>query len=358
MQQQGLPTRREIVTLAAAGTGALLAGKLAWAQPARSPGRIDLHHHYFPPAFLEAQRNAAVRQNRPAALGAALEGWSKARTIEAMDRNGIATGILSISTPGPWFGNIDESKRLARECNDYAAEMMRDHPGRFGLFAALPLPDPDAALREIEYAFDTLHADGVAIMTNYATPAGTTWPGDASLAPVFAELNRRKAAAFFHLGRVGSSQLCCANIISGVPDVMAETPHDMTRAIMSLLFNGTLSRNGDIRFIFTNAGGTVPMLSGRIAAATKRLGTEFEKVVPNGAEYELKKLVYEVSNATSPTSLAAVAALVPSSQIVLGTDYPFVPIEATIAGIDAFWAGPLRDPVYRANAATLLPRLA
>ena len=166
MREQGLPTRREIVTLAAAGAGALLAGKLAWAQPARSPGRIDLHHHYFPPVF----RDAAVRQNRPPALGAALEGWSKARTIEAMDRYGIAIGILSISTPGPWFGNIEQSKRLARECNDYAAEMMRDHPGRFGLFAALPLPDPDAALREIEYAFDTLHADGVAIMTSYATP--------------------------------------------------------------------------------------------------------------------------------------------------------------------------------------------
>jgi len=358
MQPQGLPTRREIVTLTAAGAGALLAGKLAWAQPARSPGRIDLHHHYFPPAFLEAQRDAAVRQNRPAALGAALEGWSKARTIEAMDRHGIATGILAISTPGPWFGNFEESKRVARECNDYAAEMMRDHPGRFGLFAALPLPDPDAALREIEYAFDTLHADGVAIMTNYATPAGTTWPGDASFAPVFAELNRRKAAAFFHLGRVGSSQLCCGNVVSGVPDVMAETPHDMTRAIMSLLFNGPLSRNPDIRFIFTNAGGTVPMLSGRIAVATKRLGAESEKLVPNGAEYELKKLIYEVSNATSQASLAAVAALVPPSQIVFGTDYPFVPIETTIAGIDAFWAGALRDPVYRANAAALLPRLA
>jgi predicted TIM-barrel fold metal-dependent hydrolase len=358
MRDQGLPTRRDIVTLAAAGAGTLLAGKLAWAQPARSPGRIDLHHHYFPPAFLDAQRDAAVRQNRPAALGAAVQGWSKARTIEAMDRNGIATGILSISTPGPWFGNIEESKRLARECNDYAAEMRRDYPGRFGLFAALPLPDPDTALREIEYAFDTLHADGVAIMTSYATSAGTTWPGDASLAPVFAEMNRRKAAAFFHLGRVGSSQPCCGNVVSGVPDVMAETPHDMTRAIMSLLFNGTLSRNPDIRFIFTNAGGTVPMLAGRIAVATKRLGAEFEKLVPKGAEYELKKLIYEVSNATSPTSLAAVAALVPPSQIVFGTDYPFVPIEATIAGIDAYWAGPLRDPVYRANAATLLPRLA
>jgi 6-methylsalicylate decarboxylase len=358
MRLQGPSTRRDVIASAAAGAAALVAGNLASAQPARSPGRIDLHHHYFPPVFLEAQRDAAVRQNRPGALGAALAGWSKARTIEAMDRQGIAIAILSISTPGPWFGNFEESKRLARECNEYAAEMMRDHPGRFGLFAALPLTDPDAALREIEYAFDTLHADGVAIMTSYTTFAGTTWPGDASLAPVFAELNRRKAAAFFHLGRVGSSQLCCGNVVSGVPDVMVETPHEMTRAIMSLLFNGTLSRNPDIRFIFTNAGGTVPMLSGRIAAATKRLGDEFERLVPKGAEYEFKKLFYEVSNATSPASLAAVAGLVPPSQILFGTDYPFVPIEATIAGVDAFWAGASRDPVYRANAATLLPHLA
>jgi predicted TIM-barrel fold metal-dependent hydrolase len=353
MREQGPPTRRDIVAAAVAGAGALLAEKLARAQAAQSLGRIDLHRHYFPAAFLDAQRQSALRQSRPAALGAALEGWSKARTIEAMDRYGIATGILSISTPGPWFGDIEESKRLARECNDYAAEMMRDHPDRFGLFAALPLPDPDAALREIDYAFDTLHADGVAIMTSCATTAGTTWPGDASLAPVFAELNRRKALAFFHLGRVSSG-----NVVSGVPDVMAETPHEMTRAIMSLLFNGTLSRNPDIRFIFTNAGGTVPMLSGRIAAATKRLGAEFDRLVPKGSEYELKRLFYEVSNATSPASLAAVAAFVPPSQIVFGTDYPFVPIEATIAGIDAFWAGPLSDPVYRTNAATLLPRLA
>src|SRR4029077_17191002 len=118
MREQGPPTRRHIVASAAAGAGALLTGKLAWAQAARSPGRIDLHHHYFPPAFLEAQRDAAARQNRPAVLGAALEGGSKAGTIEAMDRYGIGTGVLSLSTPGPWFGNIEQSKRLARECNE------------------------------------------------------------------------------------------------------------------------------------------------------------------------------------------------------------------------------------------------
>src|SRR5215475_7575223 len=122
MREQGSPTRRHIVASAAEGAGALLAGKLAWAQAARSPGRTDLHQHYFPPAFLDAQRDAEVRQIRSTALGAALEGWSKASTIEAMDRYGIAVGILSISTPGPWFGNVEESKRLARECNEYAAE--------------------------------------------------------------------------------------------------------------------------------------------------------------------------------------------------------------------------------------------
>src|SRR5947209_18006350 len=100
MREQGRPTRRDIVASAAAGAGALLAGKSTWAQAARPSGRIDLHHHYFPPAFLDVQRDAAVRQNRPAVTGAALEGWSKARTIEAMDRNRIGIAILSLSTPG------------------------------------------------------------------------------------------------------------------------------------------------------------------------------------------------------------------------------------------------------------------
>jgi predicted TIM-barrel fold metal-dependent hydrolase len=269
-----------------------------------------------------------------------------------MDRNNISTAMLMLSTGGAWFGDVEQSTRLARQCNEYAAQMMRDHPGRFGLFACLPMPDPNASLREIEYAYDTLKADGIAMMSSYAVGEGVTWPGDAQLAPVFAELNGRKANVFFHLGR-GSF----GNVVPGVPDVMAEPPHDMTRAILSLLFNGTLSRNPDIRFIFTNAGGTVPALAGRIAVTSKRLGAEFEKLVPKGAEYELKKLYYEVSNGSSTTSLAALSALVPLSQIVFGTDYPFVPIEATAGGIEDFWTDASRQAVFRGNAAKLFPRL-
>jgi 6-methylsalicylate decarboxylase len=303
--------------------------------------------------FLEAQRDALRRQGRPPTLGALQEGWSPAKTLEAMDRNRISTALLMLSTGGVWFGDVAQSVKLARECNEYAAQMMRDHPGRFGLFACLPMPDANASLREIEYAFDTLKADGVAMMSSYAVGNGVTWPGDKSLAPVFAELNRRKANVFFHLGRGGFG-----NVVPGVPDVMVEPPHDMTRGIMSLLFNGTLSANPDVRFIFTNAGGTVPTLAGRIAVTSQRLGAEFEKLVPKGAEYELKKLYYEVSNGSSPTSLAALSKLVPISQITFGTDYPFVPIETTAGGVEDFWSDPQRETVFRTNATKLVPRLA
>src|SRR5205807_10251616 len=121
-------------------------------------------HHFFPPAFLQARRDALARQNRPTAFGPG-DNWSAVKAIEAMDTNRVDTAVLSIPTPGPWFGVLEESIRLARECNEYAARMIQDHRGRFGMFASLPLPDADASLREIEYAFDTLKADGVAMMT-------------------------------------------------------------------------------------------------------------------------------------------------------------------------------------------------
>ena len=88
-------------------------------------------------------------------------------SIGEMDKNGIATSIVSLVQPGVWIGGIENSRRLARECNEYGARMMSDHRGRFGLFAAIPLPDVQGSLREIEYAIDTLKADGIGLMTSF-----------------------------------------------------------------------------------------------------------------------------------------------------------------------------------------------
>ena len=154
--------------------------------------RIDTHHHPYPPVYIE--KTGDVLKHTTHAFYERLKNWRPSQAIEAMDKDGIAVSVLSVSTPSVWLGDAAASRTFAREVNDAAAKMQRDHKGRFGHFAALPLPDVEGSLREIEYAFDTLDADGIALTTNYVDK----YPGDEAFAPVFDELNRRKAVVYFH----------------------------------------------------------------------------------------------------------------------------------------------------------------
>ncbi len=226
------PRRREFLTsLAAFGAWALLPGRLLpqTSAPATRLRLIDLHHHMLPPAYMAEARHRVVAQGQGYLPPTVLQ-WTPENSLAEMDQAGVATAILSISTPGVWFGAVHEARSLARKCNEYAARLVRDHPGRFGLFAAVPLPDIEGSLREIAYALDVLQADGIGLMTSY----GDKWPGDPVYAPVFAELNRRKAVVYIH----PTGPDCCRDLISFVPYVFTELPHDTTRAVTSLLFSG------------------------------------------------------------------------------------------------------------------------
>src|SRR5262249_47495256 len=178
--------------------------------------------------------------------------WSPARSIEDMDKSGVATSVVSITYPGVSLGDVDFGRRLARECNEYGARLVGDFPGRFGLWAALPLADVDGSLREIEYALDVLRADGIGLLTN----VGDKWLGDTTLAPVMEELNRRKTVVYTH----PTTAHCCRNLLTGVPDAIIEWGTDTSRAIASVLFSGTASRLTNLRFIFSHGGGTTPFL--------------------------------------------------------------------------------------------------
>ena len=156
-------------------------------QPAKPP-LIDVHHHIVPPFYL-AENRERIAGSRGGQISAAWLDWEPRKALDAMDQHGVATAVLSLSTPGVWFGDAEAARRTARQCNDYAADLARSHPRRFGLFSVLPLPDTDGSLREIEYALDVLKADGVGLLTSY----GDKWLGDAAYQPVFEELNRRKA---------------------------------------------------------------------------------------------------------------------------------------------------------------------
>jgi predicted TIM-barrel fold metal-dependent hydrolase len=345
-------SRREVLsTLAAFGVSAFVPGRALIAQtsgPTTTLRLIDVHHHILPPVYLAEARDRLIAQQQ-GYLPARILNWSPQNALAEMDQNGVATSIVSISTPGIWFGDAQSARTLARKCNEYAAQLVKDYPGRFGFFASAPLPDTEGCLREVAYALDVLKADGIIFLTSY----GDKWPGDSAYAPVFDELNRRKALVFFH----PAAPNCCRNLIPNVPTVFTEVPHDTTRAITSLLFSGSFARFRDIRFIFAHAGGTLPMLAGRLSHYSEEMKDLVAKL-PNGIEFELKRLYYDIASSANPPAMAALMRLVPTSQILFGGDYPFVRIAETAGGMTqvGLSAADLQA-IGRDNALALLPRL-
>jgi predicted TIM-barrel fold metal-dependent hydrolase len=344
----GSSRRQVLASMAALAASAVVpaAGARAQAAPARI---VDTHHHFFPPPYLEPLKawndNAGLPGQTPIQRA-----WTVARAIDDMDRNNVATAVLSISTPGIWFGEAEAARKMARICNEYGADLARSHPARFGLFASVPMPDVEGTLREIEYAFDVLKADGIGFMTSY----GDKWPGDPAFAPVFAELNRRKTIAYFH----PLAPNCCAGmLVPGVTGSPIEYMFDTTRAVVSLLVNGTLAKMKDLRFLFSHAGGTIPMVAGRIANALKGR-KDIAEIAPDGIDAELRKLHYDTANSFYAPTIAALTAYVPPTQIVFGTDFPYLTIGQNLDGLGKLGLTPAQmAAITRDNAVRLLPRL-
>ena len=307
---------------------------------------IDVHHHIIPPFYLEENRDRIAGSRGGQITPAWLE-WTPEKALIAMDQHHVATSVLSLSSPGVWFGDVQGARSTARRSNEYAAELGRKHPGRFGLFAALPLPDPEGSLLEIKYALDVLKADGIGLLTSY----GDKWLGDLLYQPVFEELDRRKAVVFVH----PTTPTCCQTMMPGVATVVAEVPHDTTRAIISLLYSGTLSRFPNIRFILSHAGGTLPVVAGRIVNYAP---PHLAQNAPNGVEYELKRLYYDLAISGNRPAFAALTQLVPMSQILFGSDHPYRHLGESAEGMANFGlsAADLRAIGWD-NALALLPHL-
>ena len=276
-----------------------------------APHRIDTHHHPYPPVYIEKTRE--VLKHTTHAFYDRLTKWQPSQAVEAMDKDGIAVSVLSISTPSVWLGDVQASRTFARECNEAAAKMQSDYKGRFGHFAALPLPDVEAACARSNTLYDKLSADGIALTTNY----DDKYPGDDAFAPVFDELNRRKAVVYFH-----PTAASFAFNASNIPPPTIEFPFDTTRTITSLLFSGTFHRCPNIRWIFSHGGGALGMVANRLAGLAKNR-PELAARVPNGVMHELSKLYLDVVGVTTPGALAAVLDIVPMSHLLFGTDFPF-----------------------------------
>ena len=339
--------RTFLAALGAAASAPLFNQTASSAQtPTTATRRIDIHQHFVSPSFYATLN--AKNATSPIPGLAAWKGYSPASAVEALDRVGIATAMLSITAPGVWFGDVQEARKLAREMNEYAAsKLVSAYKGRFGLFAVLPLPDVDGSMKELEYALDTLKADGIGVLSSYEGK----YLGNPLYTPLLEEMNRRRGVIYCH-------PFCAA---CGVSPTLTEAQNrgvefvfDTTRTILSLLQTGAVARYPDIKFIWSHGGGTVPYITSRLN------GVGGEKL-PKGVTYELQKMYYDTAQAFNPYTMPSFRKFIPVSQIVFGTDFPLGGGSAAIVAKGLKDNGGFTDAelcaVERENALRLLPRL-
>jgi predicted TIM-barrel fold metal-dependent hydrolase len=304
------------------------------------PHRIDVHHHLVPPAWVAAVKRAKL-DNPP------MDNWTPEQSLEDMDKAGTATSIVSPMPPHVGFLPAPEAGKIARESNEWARQMATDHPGRFGVFAMLPMPYVDESLKEIEYAFDTLKVDGVGMMTNYAGK----WLGYPDFAPVFEELNRRKAVVYTH----PMSPACCVNVVQGVPDSAVEWGTDTTRTLIKLIFSGASGRYGDVDFIFSHGGGVLTAVAERLRIQMVTTPPYKGKFTRDMVDHELNRFYYDTAQVSNEVTIQALAKLVGVSQIVFGSDFPYRTGAEHVAGLQARFGAEDLAAIDRANALRILP---
>jgi len=315
-----------------------------------STGLVDVHAHLVPDWYAERARNAGYEE--PDGM-ASWPTWTAQAHVEMMDRCGIETAILSLSSPGVHFGDDAAARSLARQVNELAAETTHDYPGRFGMFASLPLPDVDGALAEIAYSLDILGADGVILESN----SDGIYLGDSRLEPVFAELDRRSAVVFVH----PTSPACWQKCALGRPRPMIEFIFDTARTISDLLFAGTLNRHTRLKMIVPHCGGAIPVLADRIdgfMGMTQGVGDDSPDVIA-----QLGRLYYDVAGTPFPRQLAALLSLVGNQQILYGSDFPWTPAPLAERHATSFGNEPAKGEhatwgaETTSNARNLLPQL-
>ena len=319
--------------------------------PILQPGAIDLHAHFLPPRY-----RAAALAHGPNPDGPPYPEWDPAAAVAMMDEVGIAAQALSLSSPGVAFlDDPAERARLVRTVNEDGAAAVAAYPARFGLLASLPLPETDAALAELAYAYGELAADGVGLHTHY----GPVYLGDAQLEPVMAALNDRAALVTIH----PRSPCGWEQVSFGRSRPMVEFLFDTTRAVGNLSLSGVLARSPAIRWVVPHTGAALPVMADRVARIAPLSSPPPDGQAPPDVLGDLARLYYDLAGVPLPRALPALLNLVPASQVVYGSDYPFTPapmvaaLAESIAGTDALDAA-TRSGALRDNAAALLPRLA
>jgi predicted TIM-barrel fold metal-dependent hydrolase len=305
--------------------------------------RIDSHQHMIPPDYRKALQKAGIDQSG----GRALPDRSPEAALRTMAELKIGTAIISVSTPGTTFvAKPADATAMARDLNDYGAELARTQPDRFGFFATLPTRHFNESVDEAVRALDELRADGVVVLANSAG----TYLGEDGQDPLFAALDARSAVVFIHPHKLPGPT------VPGVAPFAADFLLDTTRAAYLLVRNGIRTRYPNIRFILSHAGGFVPYAAHRMALAiTGDTGRS-----PLDSLDDFAGFYFDTALSSSPAALPSLLAFARPGHVIYGSDWPFAPVAAGhyfAAGLEAGVDHATLDAINRTNALALFPRL-
>jgi predicted TIM-barrel fold metal-dependent hydrolase len=298
--------------------------------------KIDVHAHYIPDGYRAALQRAG--HDQPDGMPWIPE-WSADKHVEMMDRLGIATSLLSVSSPGVHLGDGSAAADIAREVNEDGRRAVVDHAGRFGLLASLPLPDVDAAITEIAHCCDRLNVDGFVLLTNI----GGIYASDASFEPVFRELDRRGARVLLH----PTSPACWEHTSFERPRPMLEFFFDTTRTVVDLVLNGTIAHHPDLQLIIPHAGATLPLVADRVSAFGRLLAPDVDVL------RDLGRLHFDLAGYAVPRQLEALLTLTTLDHLHYGSDFPFTPEPIVTAAAELIDGDDALVDSLRSNTARL-----
>ena len=273
-----------------------------------SSNRIDVHHHLVPPFWAEA-----LSRHGGDPSGWHSPAWSADTSRAFMDTQQIATAVLSLTAPSVTGWEATGRREMARRINEFSAALVARRPDRFGTFATLPLPDVEGALRELEYAFDVLHVDGVVLLSNYAGH----YLGDPAFGPLWSELDRRAAVVFIHPAK---PQIA---LIEDIPGPIVDYPFDTTRTAVQLVLSGVIARSPRLKIILSHAGGFVPYAAHRFAELAPAVRSDVPPV-PVLIE-SFRSFYFDTALSSGPASLLALQSFARPGHILYGSDFPYAP---------------------------------
>ena len=281
----------------------------------QAQGVIDVHSHIITPEFVTALENEGQLMEE----GFPLPQYDVESHLRWMDEAGVETSVLTLAAPQP------SSAAVVRATNEEAARIKREHPGRFLFCAALPLPDVQAAIREMAYALDTLGADGIKLATNVQGQ----YLGAPELDTLFAVLSQRNTVIILHPHRPDPVN---SEVMAQTPLAMQEYLSETTRAVTNMISRNVLARYPNVKVVVPHCGAYLPLAVPRMKSLTPVM--QANKMVGNiDWEANLAALYYDLAGAHSPETIRMMLTITTADHLLYGSDYPYVAPQVLTQGL-------------------------